>query len=96
MTPPQHKMDGSSGTRQRKDGTGSRCLKDFVVKGKIETLNLVRLVLRFYVGIFAVTEDLSLFYYSVMLLLQQWNMQRFVLRENLDPNNLSWKALLEH
>jgi hypothetical protein len=39
------------------------------------------------VGIFVVTGDCSQFYYSFMLLSKQWNLQRFLWRENLDPNN---------
>ena len=86
-TPVRPVLDGSTGTRKRKDGTGGRCLNDYVVKGKIETLNLIRLVLIFSIGLFAVTGDLSQFYYSFMLLPEQWNLQRFLWRQDLDPCN---------
>ena len=85
-TPVRPVLDGSSGTRKRSDGSGGRCLNDIVVKGKIETLNLVRLALGFSVGLVAVSGDLSQFYYSFKLRPQQWNLQRFLWREGLDPD----------
>ena len=66
-TPVRPVLDASSGTRRRRDGTGGRCLNDYVVKGKIDTLNLVRVALGFSVGRVAVTGDLSQFYYCCRL-----------------------------
>ena len=43
-TPVRPVLDASSATRRREDGTGGRCLNDYVVKGKVETLNLVNLL----------------------------------------------------
>ena len=80
-------LDASSGTRRRSDGKGGRCLNDFVVKGKIETLNLVRLALQFAIGLYAVSGDLSQFYYCCCLLAEQWNLQRFLWREGLNPDS---------
>ena len=76
-TPVRPVLDGSSVTSRRADGTGGRCLNDFVVKGKVETLNLVRLALWFSIGQYAVTGDLSQFYYSFKLKPEQWNLQMF-------------------
>ena len=53
----------------------------------LETLNLVRLALGFSVGLVAVTGDLSQFYYSYKLKPEQWNLQRFLWREDLNPDN---------
>ena len=78
-------LDASTSTPRRADGTGGRCLNDLVAKGKIETLNLLRLAIRFVIGLFAMTGDLSQFYYSCALIAQQWNLQRFLWRDNLDP-----------
>ena len=85
-TPVRTVLDGSSNTRTRWDGTGGRSLNDLVCKGKISSLNLLRLLLRFTIGLFAVTGDLSQFYYSCKLIIQQWNLQRFLFREGLDPD----------
>ena len=60
-TPIRPVLDGSSNTKVREDGSGGRNLNDYVVKGKISTLNLLRLILRFSIGTFAVTGDLSNF-----------------------------------
>ena len=57
-TPCRAVLDGSSRTKFRPDGTAGRCLNDVVVKGKITTINLVKLVLRFRAGLFGVTCDL--------------------------------------
>ena len=86
-TPIRPVLDGSSVTKRREDGKGGRCLNDYVVKGKIETLNIVRLVLGFTIGLQAVTGDLSQFYYSFRLLPSQWNLQRFLWRDDLDMSN---------
>ena len=77
---------GSSNTKVRPDGSGGRNLNDFVVKGRISTPNLLRLLLRFSIGLHAVTGDLSQFYYSCKLREEQWNLQRFLFREGLNPD----------
>ena len=84
-TPVRPVFDASSVTKKRADGTGGKSLNQYVVKGKVETLNLVRLALGFSIGIHAVTGDLSQFYYSFKLKPEQWNLQRFLWRDNLDP-----------
>ena len=45
----------------------------------------MRLALRFTIGLFAMTGDLSQFYYCCELIKEQWNLQRFLWREDLDP-----------
>ena len=57
-TPCRPVLDGSSRTRTRPDGKGGRCLNDLVAKGKIETINLVKMLLRFCVGKHAFCGDL--------------------------------------
>ena len=61
-------LDASTSTRRRADDTGGRCLNDLVVKGRIDTMNLLRLALRYSVGLEAMTGDLSQFYYSCELI----------------------------
>ena len=85
-TPVRPVLDASTGTSRRPDGSGGRCLNDLVAKGRIETMNLLRLALRFVIGLEAMTGDLSQFYYSCELVNEQWNLQRFLWRENLDPS----------
>ena len=85
-TPIRPVLDGSSNTKVRMDGTGGRSLNDLVCKGKIQSLNLVRLLLRFVIGREAVAGDLSNFYYSCKLIEENWNLQRFLFREDVNPN----------
>ena len=66
-TPVRPVMDASSRTPTKPDGSGGRCLNDLVCKGRIETLNLVRLVLKFVMGRYALTGDLSQFYNCLRL-----------------------------
>ena len=90
-TPTRPVLDASSGTSRRADGSGGRCLNDLVCKGKVEKLRLINLLLRFKVGLHAMTGDLTQFYNSCKLITQQWKLQRFLFRENLDPDS----AILE-
>ena len=83
-TPVRPVMDASSRTKTRPDGTAGRCLNDLVVKGRIDTLNLLRMILRFSIGRYAVSGDLSKFYNCFRLREDYWNLQRFLFRENLN------------
>jgi hypothetical protein len=86
-TPCRAVLDASSRTKYRRDGTAGRCLNDLVVKGKVTTINLVKMLLRFTVGLYAVNGDLKQFYNACKLIVEQWNLQRFLYRENMDPSN---------
>ena len=85
-TPCRPVYDASSNTKPRGDGTGGRSLNDLVVKGRVVTLNLIRMLMRFSVGAAAIQGDLKQFYASIRLLEDFWNLQRVLYRENLDPN----------
>ena len=93
-TPCRAVMDASSRTSYRSDKTGGRCLNDLVCKGKIETLNLVKVLLRFVIGRFALTGDLQQFYNACKLTSEQWNLQRFLWIEDLDPNGQILEAVI--
>ena len=80
-------LDASSKTKHRSDGRAGRCLNDLVVKGKVTTINLVKMLLRFTVGLYAVNGDLKQFYNACKLIVEQWNLQRFLYREDMDPSN---------
>ena len=84
-TPARPVLDASTNTKPRPDGSAGRCLNDLVVKGRVVTLNLVKMVQRFCVGRAAVQGDLKQFYASIKLVEDQWNLQRILYRENLDP-----------
>ena len=93
-TPVRPVMDASSRTPTRPDGRGGRCLNDLVCKGRIETLNLVRLVLKFVMGRYALTGDLSQFYNCLRLREEFWNLQRFLWRENLELKEEVLEAII--
>ena len=85
-TPARPVIDASSRTRTRPDGTGGKSLNNLVCQGKVETLNLLKLVLNFRVGKFALTGDLEQFYNSCKLVPRQWNLQRFIWQQDLNPD----------
>ena len=68
-------MDASSRTGFRKDGSGGKCLNDLVCKGKVESLNLVKVLMRFMTGKFAMTSDLEQFYNASKLNTTRWSLQ---------------------
>jgi hypothetical protein len=87
-------MDASSKTPTRPDGSGGRCLNDLVAKGPVESLNLVRLVLKCVMGRHAVTGDISQFYNSLKLKEEYFNLQRFLWRMNLDEMDETLQAVI--
>ena len=49
-TPCRPVLDASSRTSYRSDKSGGRCLNDLVCKGKVESLNLLKVMARFIIG----------------------------------------------
>ena len=86
-TPCRPVLDGSSRTRQRPDNKGGRCLNNLVVKGKVDTIKLIKLLLRFSIGQYAFCGDLKQFYNCCKLLPKYWNLQRFLFNEDLNPDS---------
>ena len=86
-TPARPVFDASTNTKMDESGHGGRSLNDLVVKGKVTTLNLVKMIMRFQAGAVAVQGDLKQFYASIKLVVNQWNLQRILYRKDLDPNN---------
>ena len=84
-TPARPVFDASTRTNKNPDNSGGRCFNDLTCKGKITTLNLTRLLLRFMVGKVAVAGDLSQFYNTCKLIPSQWNLQRILWKPNLHP-----------
>ena len=93
-TPCRPVMDASTRTAFRTDGSGGRCLNDLVCKGKIETLNLVKVLLRFITGKVALAGDLQQFYNACKLNPDMWNLQRFLWMETLDPEGEVLEAVM--
>ena len=94
-TPARPVFDASTNTPLTPDGKGGRCLNDLVVKGRVVTLNLLKLVQRWQTGCFALQGDLKQFYASIKLVTNQWNLQRILFRENLDPNGEVLEAVIQ-
>ena len=86
-TPVRVVFDASSGTAKRKDGSGGRCLNDLVCKGSIDSLDLMRVVLRFMIGPYALVADLSKMYNQFNLMPEYWNLQRVLIKDDIDPTS---------
>ena len=69
-------------------------MNDLVAKGKVETLNLVKVLIRFCIGKFALTGDLKQFYNACKLWAEQWNLQRFLWIDDLDPEGKVLEAVI--
>ena len=95
-TPCRPVMDGSSNTKMNSDGNGGgRSLNDLVVKGRVVTLNLVRMMLRFMVGRAACQGDLRQFYASIKLVTEHWNLQRVLFRNEMDPDGEIMEGIIK-
>ena len=84
-TPARPVFDASSGTRRRLDGSGGRCLNDLVCKGPIDTLDLMKVTLRFMIGSCALVADLTKMYNQFQLAPEFWNLQRILFKKDLNP-----------
>ena len=82
-TPCRTVMDASSKTPLLANGEGGRCLNDATMKGKVDTLDLLRMLLRFQINQVGFSGDLKQFYPSIALHPSQWNLQRVLWREGL-------------
>ena len=86
-TPERPVFDASTRTKRRSDNSGGRCLNDLVCKGVVKTIQMVKLLLRFSVGKHCINADIKQFYYSGKLIPTQWNLQRFVYKDDLNPES---------
>ena len=83
-SPARPVFDASSKTPVLPDGNGGRCLNDLTMKGRVNTLNLIKMLLRWEIGPEALCGDLKAFYPSIALDESQWNLQRVLWKENMD------------
>ena len=58
-----------------------------MAKGKSRSLELIKMLLRFSIGQSALSGDISQFYNVFKLRPEYWNLQLFLWRADLDPNN---------
>ena len=58
-------------------------MNDLVMKGRITTINLVRMLLRFLVGRNAAAGDLKMFYNALKMSEDQWNLQQILYKEDI-------------
>ena len=84
-TPCRCVFDASTKTPLLGSGRGGRCLNDMVMRGQVNTLNLVNLILRFSCGSRAFNGDLKQFYNRISLVQEQWSLQRVLYKPDLDP-----------
>ena len=84
-TPVRPVFDCSSKTPMRPDGTAGRCLNDAMCKGRVMSLNLVKMLLRFLIGTHALSGDLKQFYNCFKLAPDDWHLQLFLWKDDMDP-----------
>jgi len=92
-TPARPVFDASTNTKITDNG-GGRNLNDITVKGRVVTLNLLKMLLRFTIGKVAVQGDLKQFYASIKLTSEQWNLQRVLIRKDLDTKSKVLEAII--
>ena len=80
-------FDASANTKRRSDGTGGRSLNDLLCKGRIKSMNLLRIIIRFSIGKYAFSGDLQQFYCSCKLKPDEMNLTRFLYKSDLDSNS---------
>ena len=88
-------FDASTNTRRRSDGSGGRSLNDLLCKGRIKSMNLLRMMIRFAIGKFSVTGDLQQFYCSCKLLAEEMNLTRFLYNDDLHPDSEPQECLFQ-
>ena len=94
-TPTRPVLDASSRTSFRKNKTGGKSLNDLLAKGKVESINLTKVLLRFVTGAYAIAGDLRQFYNAFKLEKGQWNLQRILWIEDLNPDGEVLEAVIK-
>ena len=98
-TPCRPVFDASTNTRKRLDDSGGgRSLNDLLCKGRVDTLNLLKMMIRFSIGSHALTGDLQQFYCCCKLFPEEMNLTRFLYSPDLDsktePQECAFQALI--
>ena len=85
-TPVRPVFDCSARTPRKLDGSGGRCLNDIMCKGRTMSFNLIKMLLRFVVGRYALSGDLRQFYNCFKLIEDHWHLQLFLWKPDMNPN----------
>ena len=83
-TPCRPAFDASMKTPIVNTDQGGRCLNDLCMKGRVSTLNLINMLLRFLIGSEAFCGDIRQFYNRISLQENQWHLQRVLYKEDLN------------
>ena len=95
-TPLRPVFDASTNTRRRADGSGGgRSLNDLLCKGRVDTLNLLRMVVRFLIGTYALCGDLQQFYCCCRLVPEEYNLVRFLYKPDMSPDSEPKEAVFK-
>ena len=94
-TPVRPVFDASTNTRRRPDGSGGRSLNDLLCKGRVDTLNLLKMIVRFLIGCFALSGDFQQFYCCCRLLAPDYNLVRFLYKPDFDPDSEPVEAVFK-
>ena len=86
-TPVRPVLDASTNSPKRKDASGGSNLNNAVCHGKIDSLDLLGVLLRFVLLDHAVAADITKMYNMFNLDPEYWNLQRVVFKDDLNPNN---------
>ena len=85
-TPVRPVLDASTNSPKRPDGSGGSSLNNAVCHGKVDSLDLLGVLLRFVMFKHAVAADITKMYNMFNLVSKYWNLQRIVMKKDLDPN----------
>ena len=86
-TPVRPVLDASTNSPRRVDGSGGSNLNNAVCHGKVDSLDLLGVLLRFIFNKHAVAADITKMYNMFRLLPEYWNLQRVCMKKDLDPNS---------
>ena len=70
-------------------------MNDLLCKGRINSMNLLRMMMRFAIGKFCVTGDLQQFYCSCKLHADEMNLTRFLYNPDLNPDSEPQECLFQ-
>ena len=79
-TPVRPVLDASTNSPRRVDGSGGSNLNNAVCHGKVDSLDLLGVLLRFVLNNHAVAADITKMYNMFELLPEYWNLQRIVMK----------------
>ena len=94
-TPCRPVFDCSTRTPHNPDGSAGRCLNDAMCRGRTLPLNLIKMLLRFSIGLCAISGDIKNFYNCFELIPEDWHLQLFLWKEDMNPDNETVVAVVK-